>query len=312
MAQFLNTNGIASWIERIIDEAERELIILSPYMQLSDTIYHKLLNANEHGVETTLVYRENQITEFQKEKLKALDNLNLMHHSNLHAKCFYNEKYLLIASMNLYEYSINNNREMGVLFRRTDEDSSGWNDYKNGIDDDSIFQDAIAEIKNIISSSEIELESRETQTIGFEMDIMKTKYDLAVDKSFILNKYSKNRKFIPFQLRDEWFTICENYIDRVDVIFQGKKIILNLNFDEPRLLKIYDQLSTEEHENKHVVIDCFRMYWTYHKSSISLYSWDAHPVWQLPKDSETYYPSLFEGLNTLMKIIKSVIEVTKK
>lgn len=171
MAQFLNTDGIVSWISRIIDEAETELIILTPYMQISDKIFTKLQNANNRGVETTLVYRENQISEFQKEKLKTLDNLNLLHHSNLHAKCFYNEKYLLIASMNLYEYSINNNREMGVLFRRTNEESSGWEDYKQGKDGESIFQDTIIEIQNIIKSSEFEFESKETKSIGFEMDM---------------------------------------------------------------------------------------------------------------------------------------------
>lgn len=281
-------------------------------MQLSDNIYHKLLNANQRGVETTLVYRENQLTEFQKEKLKALDNLNLMHHSNLHAKCFYNEKYLIITSMNLYDYSINNNREMGVLFRRTDEESSGLNDYRNGKDDDSIFQDTITEIQNIIKSAEFEFESKETKTIGFEMEIIKTNYDIAVDKCARVNKHSKNRKFVPFQSGEDWHSICENYIDKVDVTLQDNRIVINLNFEEYRLLKIYEQLSTKNHEKDFIVEGCFRMYWTFHKSSIKLYAWDAHPTWNIPKDSDDFYPNLFDGLNAIMKKIKTVIEVTRK
>lgn len=89
----------------------------------------------------------------------------------------YNEKYFLLTSMNLYEYSQKHNREMGVVFRTTDEESSGWNDYRQGKDDESIFQDAIAEIQSILTSSEFEKESFETKTIRFEMDIVKSKKD---------------------------------------------------------------------------------------------------------------------------------------
>ena len=80
--------------------------------------------------------------------------------------------------MNLYDYSQRNNREMGVLFRRTSEDRiNNWHDYKFGQDDESIFEDTITEIKSIINGSEFEKESRETRTIGFEMEIIKTNYD---------------------------------------------------------------------------------------------------------------------------------------
>lgn len=72
------------------------------------------------------------MSERDKQKLKSIDNLNLMNHPNVHAKCHYNENYLLIASMNLYEYSEINNREMGVLFHRVNisefGNDDGWGD----------------------------------------------------------------------------------------------------------------------------------------------------------------------------------------
>lgn len=89
---------------------------------------------------------------------------------------------------------------MGVLFRRTDEEPDRFYDYKNAKDDDSIFQDAITKIKEIINSSDFEKESRETRTIGFEMDIIKTKYDLILQKCNSYNKFSKTKSLFLFNL----------------------------------------------------------------------------------------------------------------
>jgi hypothetical protein len=40
---------------------------------------------------------------------------------NLHAKCYLNERYAIITSMNLYDFSQVNNNEMGVIFDRDQE-----------------------------------------------------------------------------------------------------------------------------------------------------------------------------------------------
>jgi|LakMenE01Jun11ns_1017448.scaffolds.fasta_scaffold9918404_2 hypothetical protein len=310
MAEFLNTKKIRDYIEKIIETAERELVIISPYLQIDEYLINLLKNADARGVETTLVYKEQKVNDAERNKLKQIDNLNLLHHPNIHCKTYYNEKYLIITSMNLFDYSKRNNREMGVLFRRTNEDSTGWNDYKNKKDDESIFQDAIAEIKSIINSSEFEKDSRETKTIGFEMDIIKTKYDLIVEKCNNYNKFSKNKKFIPFQSGEDWYCKCENFLDHVDLVFDGNRAVIDINFDENRLSQLFQQLSTKKYENDYRAIGCFRMFWTYHKSSIYLYELKGHRVWQ--KENEDFYSSFFNGLNEVFKTIKPVIEARKK
>ena len=40
----------------------------------------------------------------------------LKFHENLHAKCYINDTKLIITSLNFYEYSMINNKEMGVLY----------------------------------------------------------------------------------------------------------------------------------------------------------------------------------------------------
>lgn len=212
--------------------------------------------------------------------------------------------------MNLFEYSQRNNREMAVLFRRTTEESINWKERINK-DDESIFQDAITEIKSIINSSEFEKESRETRTIGFEMDIIKTNYDLIVEQCNNYNKFSKNKKFIPVQSGQEWYCKCENFLDNVDLVFEGNRAVINLNFEDHRLEKLFNVLNTKKLKEEHKKIDCFRMYWTYHKSSIYLYELKGHQTW-IFENKEEFLTNLFIGLNEVFKTIKPTIDSTKK
>ena len=73
---------------------------------------------------------------------------------NLHAKCYLNETQALITSMNLYEFSQMNNREMGVLVER---DS-----------DPELYQKIYEEVQRIIRASTEENKSQITATRPLE------------------------------------------------------------------------------------------------------------------------------------------------
>lgn len=313
MAQFLNRKNLVDWIPKLIETAEKELIIISPYIQVSESIFNQLKSAEKRGVEITLIYKEGELSDKERKRFNEIDNLNLLFHTNLHSKCIYNEKYLLITSMNLYEFSQKHNREMGVLLRRTDEDSLGWNDYKFDQDDETIFQDAIEEIQSIINSAEFEKESFETKTIGFEMAIIKSKKDLALEKCQLLNKYSKNKKFIIFQDGEEWFCRCDNFVDGVDLILEKYRISLQLNFDEARVQEIYKHINTKNYDNQndYRLVDCFRLFWTYPKSSPTLYPYNSHSIWSCQFDTKEFLEGYFKGLNEFFSILKKEIVKTK-
>ena len=312
MAEFLNTKKLREYLNKIIETSQKDLIIISPYIQTSDNFIELLKKAEARGVETTIIYKEKEVKDFEKNKFRNIDNLNLLHHPNIHCKLYYNEKYLIICSMNLYDYSQRNNREMGVLFRRTSEDRiNNWHDYKFGQDDESIFEDTITEIKSIINGSEFEKESRETRTIGFEMEIIKTNYDKILSQCELYNKLSKNKKFIPFKSGEDWYCKCENFLDNVDLTFENGKAKIHLQFEEDRLLGIYDKLKTNVYDNDYLKINCFRMYWTFHKSSISLYQLKGNNVWEI-EDNQEFNKQLFVGLNEVFKIIKVAVDLTKR
>lgn len=299
MAKFLNTQGLSEWIPRIIDETEKELIIITPYMQLSDKIYNALLEANKRGVETIIVYR-NKLSDIDRSKLLAIDNLNLMHQSNLHAKCFYNEKYLLIASMNLYEFSEKNNREMGVLLHKVsidDENSNGW----NTIDDDQIFKDGLFEIRNIIKSSELEKASRETIEDGFEMDILKTDKEKKEEYCKILNKYFVHKKFEAANDNGLYEARCNNYFDNIDVVIDYRTTI-HFKHAENHLELLHKQFESSYDE---FMFDGFKFYWNYYgKNKAHLYKDSRHPFWKNEISEAQTYNKLKEGINKFVQLLK--------
>ena len=139
MAKFLTTSAIAYHIENIIREANKHLILVTPYLKLTKNLFERLKDASNKGVKVILIYGKEELKKEQKDWLHELKDIELHFSENLHAKIYLNEKELIIGSMNLYEYSEKNNREAGVLFERKV--------------DQEIFNDTISEIKSIISSS---------------------------------------------------------------------------------------------------------------------------------------------------------------
>lgn len=152
MAEFLTTNGTSYNIEKIIIEAKRELVLVSPYLQISKTFYERLKDASNRNVAIKIIYGKDELKPNEKNSLAELKNVELFYFQNLHAKCYLNENKMVITSMNMYEFSEKTNREMGVLIDR--------------IIDKELFDKAIDETRSILQSAEpIPLSKSERQTI---------------------------------------------------------------------------------------------------------------------------------------------------
>jgi hypothetical protein len=139
MAEFLTTTKTSSAIEDIIIDANKNIYLISPYLQLSRNVIERLKEASLKGVKIHMVYRENKLKENDLNSLADFKNLHLYILNNLHAKCYFNEKKLVITSMNLYEFSEKNNREMGVLIEK-DKDKE-------------LYEKAVNESESIINIS---------------------------------------------------------------------------------------------------------------------------------------------------------------
>jgi len=115
MAEFLTTHGISSKIEEILINAKKFVYLVSPFLQISKTFYERLLEASDNVELITIVYGKEDLKPNEWNNLVNLKKMELYFFENLHAKCYFNESNMVITSMNMYEYSLKNNREMGIL-----------------------------------------------------------------------------------------------------------------------------------------------------------------------------------------------------
>jgi len=141
MAQFLTTTGNSFYIEKIILEAKESITLITPYLKLTNLIVERLQDADIQNIRITIIYGKNELHAVQKNILENLKNAELYFCLNLHAKCYFNENLMIISSMNLYEFSERNNREMGILVEKEK--------------DTEIFESAMREVESIKNISKV-------------------------------------------------------------------------------------------------------------------------------------------------------------
>ena len=139
MAKFLTTSEVFSQIETIIKKAKANLHILSPYLKLHPTLSQRLQDADRRNIRIILIYGKEELEPDQKKLLSELKGLELYFCENLHAKCYFNEDLMVITSMNMHSFSVENNREMGVLITKEQ--------------DEEVFKAAVEEVHSILAAS---------------------------------------------------------------------------------------------------------------------------------------------------------------
>ena len=121
MAKFLNTTGVSYHLEELIKGTKDRLILISPYLQFTDRIKEHLTNLNIQKRDIRIVYRENKLQLEENNWLESQIGIRTSLCKNLHAKCYLNENEAIITSMNLYEFSQQNNNEMGIYISKAQD-----------------------------------------------------------------------------------------------------------------------------------------------------------------------------------------------
>ncbi|MGX9727953.1 MAG: phospholipase D family protein [Candidatus Electronema sp. VV] len=140
MAKFVNTRKAVSELEDIIRNARENLYLVSPYLKLSKDFRDLLDYRNSKNKVTTVIFGKHELKPDELNFLQSLRFIVLYYHEDLHAKCYANDDKMIITSLNLYEFSMANNKEMGVLIDRNDPA------------DKKTFDDAMDEVNFIISN----------------------------------------------------------------------------------------------------------------------------------------------------------------
>jgi phosphatidylserine/phosphatidylglycerophosphate/cardiolipin synthase-like enzyme len=142
MAKFINTRKAVSEIEDLIKNAGEKLILVSPYLKLSKDFKELLTYRNSKDKITTVIFGKQELNPDEMKFLQGLRFIILKYNEDLHAKCYVNDDKMIITSLNLYEFSMANNKEMGVLID------------KNDPADSQLFADAFKEVDYINETSQ--------------------------------------------------------------------------------------------------------------------------------------------------------------
>jgi len=212
MAKYLRTSSISAELENLIRDARKELYIISPYLKLSDQVRELLNDKEREKVDVRIIFGKQELAPTEMSFLEELKYVRLYFSKNLHAKCYLNESKMIIASMNLYEFSQVNNREMGILIDTENEE------------DKKVYEDATKDIDSIIHNSEdfsyvkapqkraqSEPKSKAERTVNtktnFTKSSLKTTKDLSQEtelSSRKINSILVDKKLM-YKKDDDWF-----------------------------------------------------------------------------------------------------------
>ena len=130
MVKFLDTQGVSAELSQTIKNANQRLVIVSPYLQVSHHIQQLLADTS---VPVSLVCRQEQLKESDR-WIENLPSVKVYFHKDLHAKCYLNEEQAILTSMNLYQFSQENNLEMGLLVSRRGQEMPLYEDIRKEAD----------------------------------------------------------------------------------------------------------------------------------------------------------------------------------
>ncbi len=120
---FLTGEPLAEEIYDLIYKAEKELIILSPYISLGNYLKEQVFKTHLNNPELSFILGFGKNEENVSKSVKKVDidffkqfpNVSIVYIKDLHGKFYCNEKKVINTSMNLVDYSLLNNIEFGNL-----------------------------------------------------------------------------------------------------------------------------------------------------------------------------------------------------
>jgi hypothetical protein len=141
MVKVLRTRGISHYLHQIITNANNKLILVSPFLQVSGEIKAHIKKQTQKNIDVKLISRKKSFDIYEEwfDNLNSSNSFSAIICNDLHAKCYLNESEALITSMNLYDYSIRNNEEIGV--------------YVSKADDNKVYEDILKMIDEIIKEN---------------------------------------------------------------------------------------------------------------------------------------------------------------
>jgi len=119
---FIFNTKLVDAIEDLIQDSKGELLLISPFIDLSPRI-RSILNEKKslHDFKLKVLFGENENNIYKSVKkdsfdfLKEFPNIEIRYNPLLHAKFYQSDTRFIMTSINLYDYSLATNIEVGII-----------------------------------------------------------------------------------------------------------------------------------------------------------------------------------------------------
>lgn len=206
MAKFLTGNELNAELEKLFERAEEQLILISPYIKLHDRYASALRTKRDNPrIEIIIVFGKNEddLSKSMKQDdfnfFKEFPNIEIRYEKRLHAKYYSNESYAILTSMNLYNFSQDNNIEAGVMTKATLLGNIASNFMTNVTGEDSFDNTALTYFQRVIEQSDLLFKKTpefESGMFGISKKYRSSKTEVDKLTDFFANrpKYENNKR----------------------------------------------------------------------------------------------------------------------
>ena len=117
-AEFLSPVGTSYQIDRLISEANNEIVFCAPLMKLHESVILRFQQADQRNVRITLLYGKERNQIRGQRWFREFKNLRILYHDKINTFLFRNEKEMILTSMGLLDLSGSLHRDMGMLISK--------------------------------------------------------------------------------------------------------------------------------------------------------------------------------------------------
>lgn len=117
-AEFLSSVGVSYQIDRILSEANSEIVFFCPVLKLHESIILRFQQADQRNVRITLVFGKERSQTKGMRWYKEFRNLRILYHDKLNSCIYRNEKELIVTSQGLADLSSGTTLDMGILITK--------------------------------------------------------------------------------------------------------------------------------------------------------------------------------------------------
>lgn len=218
MGKFLTGNELNSELEKIFERADEQIILISPYIKLHDRYASTLRTKKDNPkIKIIIVFGKNEedLSKSMKQEdfnfFKEFPNIQIRYEKRLHAKYYSNESAAILTSMNLYNFSQDNNIEAGVMTKATLFGNLASNLMTNVTGEDSFDRTAWTYFSRVIEQSELlfkKVPEYESTMLGLSKKYKSSKTEIDKLTDFFVNrsKYEKNNRKYNYEQKNAGFS----------------------------------------------------------------------------------------------------------